>query len=58
MSAGYGVTISPRDADVGNRRGTRVFDAAVVVHAWTEIIEESFATTEQHGHNCEMHLID
>ncbi len=58
ISAGYRVSTNSCDADVGNGRGTNVFDTAVIVRTEAEIVEESFATTEQHGHKCEMHLID
>jgi len=43
---------------MGNGRGTHVLDAAVVVCAGAEIVEESFAAAEQHGHSCEVQLVD
>jgi hypothetical protein len=46
------------DADVSDGWRTHVFDALVVINTRAEILEESFAATEQHGHKCQMHLVD
>ena len=35
-----------------------MFDAAVVTGAGAEIVEESFAATQQDGHYRHMHFID
>ena len=52
------ITTGRCDADMGNGRGTHVLDTAVVVCAGAEIVEESFATTQQDRHNRNMHFID
>ena len=56
----YGVDITTGSckADVGYGWRTKVFDAAIVIRTGTEILKESFAATQQDGHNHKMHLID
>ncbi len=46
------------DVDVDKGRRTNVFDTAVVTGAGAEIVEESFAATQQDGHNRNMHFVD
>jgi hypothetical protein len=52
------ITTGLCDADVSNGWRTYVFDAAVVAGTGAEIVEGSFATTQQDRHNRNMHFID
>jgi hypothetical protein len=52
------IATGPCDADVDKGRRTKVFDTAVVTGARAEIVEESFAATQQDRHYRNMHLID
>jgi hypothetical protein len=45
------IRTGPSDADVGNGWRTNVFDTAVAASTGVEIVKESFAATEQDGHN-------
>jgi hypothetical protein len=48
------ITTGPRDADVGNSWRTDVFDTAIVARTRAEIVEESFAATQQDRNNRNM----
>lgn len=50
------ITTGLCDADVSNGWRTYVFDTAVVAGTGAEIVEESFATTQQDRHNRNMHF--
>jgi len=52
------ITTGPSDADVGDGWRTDVLDTAVVTNAAAEIVEESFAATQQDRHHHKMHFID
>jgi hypothetical protein len=52
------ITTGPCDAEVGNGWRTDVFDTAIVTRTGAEIVEESFAATQQDRHNRNMHFID
>jgi hypothetical protein len=50
MESGVNTT-GPQDPDVGNGWRTYVLDALIVIGDGAEILEESFAATEQDRHN-------
>ena len=52
------ITIGECHANVGNGWRTNVLRTAVVASTGAEIVEQSFAATQQDGHNRNMHFID
>jgi hypothetical protein len=52
------ISTGPRESNVGHGWRTYVFNAAVTTGAGPEIVEESFASTEQDRHNRQMYFID
>jgi hypothetical protein len=53
-----GIPTGPYDPEVGDGWRTDALDAAIVVRTGTQIVEESFAATQQDGHDHKVHLID
>ena len=58
LRSGDDITTGLRDAYVSNGSRRYVFDTAVVAGSGAEIVEESFATTQQDRHNRNVHFID
>ena len=46
------------DAQVDNGWRTRVFDAAIIARAGTEVVEQSLTATQQNGHDHELQFVD